>query len=60
MISENWTFFNLYRNLKMKQIFIQFALKLLTLFLDHAYQMIKTKLEESRRLKIQAPIKTLN
>lgn len=44
----------------MKQIFIQFGLKLLTLFLDHAYQMIKTKLEESRRLKMQASIKTLN
>jgi len=25
----------------MKQLFIQFGLKLLTLFLDHAYQMIK-------------------
>ena len=60
MVRENWNFFNLYRNLKMKQIFIQFGLKLLTLFLDHAYQMIKTKLEESRRLKAQSTMKILN
>ena len=44
----------------MKQLFIQFGLKLLTLFLDHAYQMIKNQLEESHRLKTQASMKTLN
>lgn len=60
MISENWNFFNLYRIFEMKQLFIQFGLKIISLFLDHAYQMIKNKLEESRRLKTQASMKTLN
>lgn len=44
----------------MKPLLIQFGLKILTLFLDHAYQLIKMKLEESRRLKAQSTMKTLN
>lgn len=44
----------------MKQIFIQFGFKILTLFLDHAYQLIKMKLEESRRLKARAAMKNIN
>ncbi len=44
----------------MKQVLIQFGVKLLGLFLDHIYQMVKLKLEESRRVNTEKNIKTIN